>query len=780
MEWNDFEAQLRAIELHSDEEGPHTNVLAPKFTAREDAVALLERVAETFIDSLETDQSRALRAQEQVCRLLVFLGMNAHELEDDRDALATLLRAYAVAEACGKAHIEKVSAAAAEAGRAAAASLPETFAKDDEAAPGEAPSAASADADAVSKAVAAKRRAKFDQYKEYLTVECVRAVVRTATCTEEVMITDDDGESRPFRRPVPPPAPPITLDSILTSNSILCSAEHDFTAVPTCLSALNTLGVYLSSRTAAAQRIGDALHVLKQAERLYKEWDAHARSQQGDTTDLRNLPWKSNAPTAAGSSADAPTADGSNTTDSGSATAAADAKKFLSATIVDYDALPDEGSRERARKRLRMERLQANNLYYLGQAYSIMQDADTATRYLHFTMHQQVLCKVQFNRTDWAENAVHLAGLYNSRQDFGAALHYLHAARFVMPSDRPSEENLGVVAWGFLKWYKARLRAAAGMHERRKAAAGAADASRENPSTTSSLANEDCTPAADPAHRAVWWQDLPLPIPPATNIPAITTFDEARTCFKKGNDEATEACKWYTYDTCCNDFIAIKKDVAELYRFLQAFESDFDRVIAMQQRRVELVEKFPLELNFDAYTQLVRQLYFDVGDMVNDLADMRLKQRRVYLEKLQAAQQGGTAVDALQAQAAAMKKACLSDAKLNALFAKARDYFARFIATYFDPKTKALKDKYEPEEAVPIFRSMMRIASLETRFQNATPKEDYDCIGRAVDQYKAVVDFAERNSLGQRDQTIAQELSLAQQMPPLLAAKQRQVQLKFA
>ena len=474
--------------------------------------------------------------------------------------------------------------------------------------------------------------------------------------------------------------PPSTLEEVLRSELPIVSFDPDFALVPESVEILNAIGLFLSNGTSKL-RLQDAVAVLRMAEKIIEQWMILS---EGKVPRICNIP------------------------------------------------LQDDGQLDKARCAdgkgcefgLRMHHCETSTCYYLAQAYAATHNVRESSKYCHRTMINQLLNKKEFSKRDWATNALQLSSFYLSERDYEKALHCLRAAEFVMPKDKPSEENVGMVAWAFGKFSIARLK------------------------NYASHPAEEILP--DPARKDAWWQPFPVPVVDCSVQP-ITSFEEAREEFKEGKRWFDTALTYYVMDGCCTDHIAILQDVGSLYKYLSEFEPNLERKVAMLQRRVDLIESIPASLSFQAYATLIRQLLFDLGDMYTEIVDLRTSQKKEKSDLL------GKPI---------------SDSRFNELCIKAQSFFQRFVDTFKDPKTAVMPTTLEKDLRVPVFRALMRSAQLESRRFHKTPKEDYDTVGRTITRYEDAISFAKNNPM---DDSVAVELKLAQDMLQLLPGKQREL-----
>lgn len=485
---------------------------------------------------------------------------------------------------------------------------------------------------------------------------------------------------------------PTPLSEILTTDKhLFADGNSSMTYAFEYLDTMNSICVYLANQDDEMYRLDDATKVLHLVEAAYKAWDLwFLQSPLGCSIDK------------------VPVGDDGKVTKEG---------------------LSDELEAVYTQRR-RMDTCHTTALFLLSQVYGAKGDAASASKYCHYTMAWQLKTKQEFSRKEWAKNAITLSTYYCSIRDFGKGLYCLAAGEHMMPTTPADEETRGVVCWGHGRFYINRLAYYAAVLQ----------------------GNEELVEGNSRADE--WWVDFSLPIPSPSKMKHIKNFDDAREDFKEGNRWLQEALKYYVVDGCCSDHIAILQDTSNLYKHLVAFEADVDRQIAMHQRRVALVEKFPAELNFQAYTTLIRQLLFDLGDISTEILDLRMLQRKNPDGKF------GKPI---------------SDTKVNQITAQCIDYFNRFCATFKDLKSQKVPDVLDQEARVPYFRALMRIAHLQSRLVSKTPQEQYDDIAKSMEKYQAVLAFADKNKL---PEDTDHELRLAREMVDLLPGKQKDIWLR--
>ncbi|KAL1519830.1 hypothetical protein AB1Y20_023336 [Prymnesium parvum] len=110
---------------------------------------------------------------------------------------------------------------------------------------------------------------------------------------------------------------------------------------------------------------------------------------------------------------------------------------------------------------------------------------------------------------------------------------------------------------------------------------------------------------------------------PACLDPTIVkSFDDARAIYLKASGRAARAKKFYVMDGFVTSHFEVLNREVSLYQVLCAWETDLARRLAIQKRRLALLEPLD-ELNEKAYTQIVRQGLFDRGTINAEMLEIK-------------------------------------------------------------------------------------------------------------------------------------------------------------
>lgn len=84
-------------------------------------------------------------------------------------------------------------------------------------------------------------------------------------------------------------------------------------------------------------------------------------------------------------------------------------------------------------------------------------------------------------------------------------------------------------------------------------------------------------------------------------IEDVRDIDQAKLLFRLSNTQYKKALEYYVLDGFVTENINICKDISQLYKYLIFFETDNNRVFAMLDRRINLLEPLINAINHKVY-----------------------------------------------------------------------------------------------------------------------------------------------------------------------------------
>jgi len=117
----------------------------------------------------------------------------------------------------------------------------------------------------------------------------------------------------------------------------------------------------------------------------------------------------------------------------------------------------------------------------------------------------------------------------------------------------------------------------------------------------------------------------PIPVSFPGLSPSLD-IEAAKELFKLSNAMFKSALEYFVIDGYVTEHIEMKRDISSLYRLLSYFEMDENRILAMAQRRLELIEGYTADLNKQAYSQLWQRLMNEIASIYLDIYEVKILQ----------------------------------------------------------------------------------------------------------------------------------------------------------
>ncbi|CAN0443235.1 unnamed protein product, partial [Ectocarpus sp. 12 AP-2014] len=158
-----------------------------------------------------------------------------------------------------------------------------------------------------------------------------------------------------------------------------------------------------------------------------------------------------------------------------------------------------------------------------------------------------------------------------------------------------------------------------------------------------------------------------LPMCDPAGVPG--DFESVRDVFKKAKSHTERALRHYVLDGFVTAHVALHQGMSRAYLYLSGFERDAKRRQAMCTRRAQALEPLLDALARKAYARLHKELSFELGEIYQDLADLKILRAE---EKLKSGE-------------AKSPTALASDLRgANKLLKSAIGFFSHFVAMYHE------------------------------------------------------------------------------------------------
>ena len=289
-----------------------------------------------------------------------------------------------------------------------------------------------------------------------------------------------------------------------------------------------------------------------------------------------------------------------------------------------------------------LESVYTHNLFYLAQAYGKIGDTGRSSSYCHETLQRQLLAGFVSPRSalDWAKNCASISDFYKSMRHYRRCALALASAEAVIQKhviDKDDEQSAQVVADINCRWAALDLLVLKRAYDRESKRLNsiemdyALDPEEQNDEGEDDLGAAAAATASANASESVFsanatfslFTSLPVSSVPYLCVGDVTTFDHARVVFLRAATRIEAAKKYYQIDGYVTDHTNLLHDNSRLYHYLSIFEPDVKRKLAMESRRVDMLQPLIGKLSKTAFEALHKQLSFEVGEAYMSLLEIK-------------------------------------------------------------------------------------------------------------------------------------------------------------
>eukprot|EP01065_Artemidia_motanka_P027295 TRINITY_DN32517_c0_g1_i1.p1 TRINITY_DN32517_c0_g1~~TRINITY_DN32517_c0_g1_i1.p1 ORF type:complete len:633 (+),score=229.05 TRINITY_DN32517_c0_g1_i1:67-1965(+) len=461
-----------------------------------------------------------------------------------------------------------------------------------------------------------------------------------------------------------------------------------------------------------------ALKALRHSEALYADWDAWAR-KQGDRGH-----------------------EGLSVADDG--------------TVSD-DASPLQ------KQRAKMESHFTSTCFYFAQVFGNQTNTEEASKYCHLTLHRQLASKKEFDRVEWATNALGLCHFYLNRNDYGAARYALQSAEKVLEGitdeellkDEKTNQTKANTHQAFAKW---------GMYymkQYKEKQEGVEDP------------DEPTLPTVPVQDRVSWWTpfnlDVPLPSVPEPIGPPGDGWPRALELYRESRRRFDKALEWFLFDGFCTDYIQIQQDISQLLKYLVHWDRDsadpygnqIDRHVTIYDQRLKVLGGIPDQISEKHYLNYQRQIWFECAEALSEMAEWRVRQREHRAEI-----KSGRPV---------------KRSTVNGLLQRGETLFLKFSDS-FRNRDGTMPCNLDPDLCNPYITARVHTIRMQSKHLADSAKDEYEQLEKACKDYQELVSWAEQHPDKERvmsNETTRMQVEMSKQMTQLLPGKMVEIKKAF-
>jgi tetratricopeptide (TPR) repeat protein len=220
------------------------------------------------------------------------------------------------------------------------------------------------------------------------------------------------------------------------------------------------------------------------------------------------------------------------------------------------------------------------------------------------TVKRQLETK-EYDVKDWSTNCINLAEYFIENNHYAQAEYILFAGISILPPPNQKDEDgehRAMMQSQIGRYYLQRLKFGVDLH---------------NKGVT--IGKEG--PLFDTIHKQ--FIDLPTLNLKWPSVTDVTDIEQAKFLFRLANTQFKKALEFLVIDGYVTDHSRLKKDIADLYKYLILMETNQARIYAMYERRRESLEPIVDVINPEAYEALWTELSIELVNILHEMFDLK-------------------------------------------------------------------------------------------------------------------------------------------------------------
>ena len=219
-------------------------------------------------------------------------------------------------------------------------------------------------------------------------------------------------------------------------------------------------------------------------------------------------------------------------------------------------------------------------IFYYAQAFTKLGFRKKAIKYCSLTLKRQIELN-EYDLKDTIVNCINLSEFYMENQHYAQAEYILISAISLLPENPVKKKKLRASLHIQLgKYFLERLKFAV----------------RQTREQLWITENEELYSIVN--RRIFTFSNLNIVWP---KIEDIRDIEQAKLLFRLSNTQYKKALEYYVLDGFVSEHINITREISQLYKHLTFFETDNNRIYAMLDRRIALLEPIIKQINIKVY-----------------------------------------------------------------------------------------------------------------------------------------------------------------------------------
>ncbi|MCQ2817587.1 MAG: hypothetical protein MJ252_10015 [archaeon] len=252
-------------------------------------------------------------------------------------------------------------------------------------------------------------------------------------------------------------------------------------------------------------------------------------------------------------------------------------------------------------------------IFYYAQAFTKLGFRKKAIKYCSLTLKRQIEFN-EYELKDALVNCINLSDFYMENQHYAQAEYILISAMSLLPEDLTKKKKLRAALQNQLgKYFLERLKFAV----------------QQNKNNIFISQNEELSSIVN--KRIFTFSNLNIIWP---KIEDITNLEQAKSLFRLSNTQFKKALEYYKLDGYVTEHIQINRDLSQLYKYLITFETDNNRIFAMLDRRINLLEPINNAINHKVYLMQWQELSLELAEIYGEIFESNFELLKIQTKKL--------------------------------------------------------------------------------------------------------------------------------------------------
>ena len=264
-------------------------------------------------------------------------------------------------------------------------------------------------------------------------------------------------------------------------------------------------------------------------------------------------------------------------------------------------------------------------IFYYAQAFTKLGFRKKAIKYCSLILKRQIEFN-EFELKDALVNCVNLSDFYMENQHFAQAEYILISAMSLLPDDISKKKKLRAALQNQLgKYFLERLKFAV---MRLK---------------DNNLISDNDNIFNTVNKKIFTFNTLNIVWP---QIKDVINIEQAKSLFRIANTQFKKALTLYTIENYPLEYIQICQNISQLYKYLISFEFDYNRIFAMEERRINILKPILDKIDHKEYVMQWQEVSLELAEIYCEIFEsnyelIREKKKKINMKEIEEINKSG-------------------------------------------------------------------------------------------------------------------------------------------